>query len=77
MTAGDDRVCAFCQALNGASFTLSEMRNESFSAGGQTFRLKPPAHPQGRCRILPEIDVDPTELEPLDERLPTDITGEN
>ena len=71
-TAGDDRVCAFCQALNGSVFTISEMRNETFTLGSQTFRLRPPAHPMGRCRILPEIGIDFQDLAPLDDRLPSE-----
>jgi SPP1 gp7 family putative phage head morphogenesis protein len=69
-TAGDSRVCPVCELLDGAVFTLREMREETFSVAGQTYRLKPPAHVQGRCAILPSIGLDTSELAPLDERLP-------
>jgi len=71
-TAGDDRVCQFCQLLDGAAFTLREMREETFTVAGQTLRLKPPAHPNGRCVIKPTIGLDQSELDPLDERLPNE-----
>jgi len=70
-TAGDDRVCPICQALEGREFTIQEMRNTTFELPGVDFaiRLQPPAHPNGRCTVLPVIGGTPPES-PLDERLP-------
>jgi hypothetical protein len=65
-------VCEICQALDGRIFTLDEMRNGAFEIGGFTYRLKPPAHPQGRCTILPTVGFDRSELASFQERLPTD-----
>jgi SPP1 gp7 family putative phage head morphogenesis protein len=61
-TAGDQRVCPICQTLEGRVFTIKEVREGTFDfeAGEDiadsltgTYRLKPPAHPNGRCTILP------------------------
>lgn len=70
-TADDDRVCAICEALEGRSFTIGEMRDTDFEMDGVGFRvrLRPPAHPNGRCTIIPAVGVDPPET-PLAERLP-------
>ena len=68
--AGDDRVCPVCELLDGSVFTLREMREGTFSVAGQTYRLKPPAHPMGRCSLLPSIGFDTSELGSLSERLP-------
>ncbi len=48
LTAGDDRVCAECAALEGKIFTLDEIQNLI------------PLHPNCRCIALP-IDVDDPE----------------
>lgn len=70
-TAGDDRVCPICQAMEGREFTTQEMRDTTFEMEGIGFevRLRPPAHPNGRCAIYPVIGVDPP-TEPLEARLP-------
>lgn len=75
-TADDDRVCPICEALEGREFTIDEMRNATFELPGVSFtiRLRPPAHPNGRCVITPVIGAEPPET-PLQERLP-DETGE-
>lgn len=62
--AGDSRVCPICETLDGREFTVSEMRTGTFSfepsedepdyLAGE-YPLKPPAHPQGRCKILPSV----------------------
>jgi SPP1 gp7 family putative phage head morphogenesis protein len=62
-TAGDTRVCPICQALEGQVMTVQEMRAGTFrfDASGDnvsdalagTYRRKPPAHPNGRCTIIP------------------------
>jgi len=70
--SGDSRVCPVCELLDGSVFTLREMRDETFSVAGQTYRLKPPAHVQGRCVILPTIGLDASELAPFDERTPAE-----
>lgn len=64
-TAGDDRVCPICEALEGREFTIGEFRTGTFEfdAKGEdvpdylagTYRLKPPAHPNGRCSIYPVV----------------------
>jgi SPP1 gp7 family putative phage head morphogenesis protein len=69
-TAGDDRVCPICKAIDGIMFTTEEMREGTFELGGNTWQLKPPAHPMGRCTLLPTVGVSPEDLPPLDERLP-------
>lgn len=86
--AEDSRVCKFCNALDGVRLETSEMRGtivtvtaplsipasnpEANPVVGQTFRLKPPAHPNGRCnigiRVGGEIETS------LEERLPGGIT---
>jgi len=85
--ANDARVCKFCHALDGVRLETSEMRGtvvtvtrplsippsnpDASPVVGRTYRLKPPAHVQGRCnigiRVGGEIDT------PLDERLPSGI----
>lgn len=70
-TADDDRVCAICQAMEGREFTIAEMRETTFEMEDVDFavRLKPPAHPNGRCTIYPAVGADPPTT-PLSERLP-------
>lgn len=63
--AMDERTCPICRHLDGQEFTIDEMRNGTFRfrAEGEDvpdhlageYRLKPPAHPQGRCSILPVV----------------------
>jgi SPP1 gp7 family putative phage head morphogenesis protein len=77
--AMDDRTCALCRALNGTQFRIEEMRNNTInvvgglpdSFVGNSFRLKPPAHPRGRCNI--RIMVGGSIDTPLNERLPAGI----
>jgi SPP1 gp7 family putative phage head morphogenesis protein len=62
--ANDTRVCPICKRLDGREFTIAEMRTGTFSfdpgddepdhLGGE-YPLKPPAHPNGRCVILPKV----------------------
>lgn len=64
-TAGDNRVCAICQSLEGKEFKIREFREGTFNFGADgedvadhlagTYRLKPPSHPNGRCSILPVV----------------------
>jgi len=78
--ADDNRVCAFCEALDGTPMSTDEMRNtqanvveeigENFL--GNTFRLKPPAHVSGRCNIRVMIGADVSG--DLDSRLPDAIS---
>lgn len=70
-TADDDRVCPICKALDGRVFTIGEMRSRAFSIDGTTYNLKPPAHPNGRCVILPKLDIAATDLGGFDERAPS------
>lgn len=82
MTAKDDRVCAFCQAIDGVAMTTDEMRDNQVSVTGAltdeagfvggSFRLKPPAHPNGRCAIQVQIGTEDVDAE-LDDRLPDEI----
>lgn len=63
-SADDGRVCPICKALDGREIPLGEVRTGTFtfepsadepdSLGGE-YALKPPAHPSGRCRLLPVI----------------------
>ena len=69
-TAGDDRVCPVCKPLNGVNFTIDEMRDSTFDLDGQTWQLKPPAHPNCRCVLTPTVGLDQSDLAPLSERLP-------
>lgn len=69
-TAEDNRVCPICKPLNGVVFTTDEMRDSTFDLGGNTWQLKPPAHPQCRCALLPTVGVSQADLAPLTERLP-------
>jgi len=64
MDSSDDRVCPVCEHLDGNEYTIEEMRSGTFTfdAPGDVpdylageYRLKPPAHPNGRCSILPVI----------------------
>jgi SPP1 gp7 family putative phage head morphogenesis protein len=72
-TAEDARVCPFCRAVNGTEFRVSEMRGTTvlFARDGQTYRLKPPAHPNGRCniRVIVGGGID----RPLRDRLPASV----
>lgn len=53
-TAGDDRVCPLCRALEGRTWTIEEARSETVSVAGHSdIPVKPPAHPRCRCAILP------------------------
>lgn len=60
-TAGDSRVCAFCDRLDGLTFSVGEMRDgairwaEQPDWTPQVWRLSPPAHPNCRCALLPEV----------------------
>lgn len=51
----DTRTCPFCRRLSGAELTLEEMSTGAVEWRGQVYRLQPPAHPNGRCVILPSI----------------------
>jgi len=77
--AMDSRTCDFCRALNGTQFRLDEMDSLSVSVTGslpeafvgRTFRLKPPAHPNGRCNIRLIVGSEITDSS--DDRLPAGI----
>jgi len=79
--ANDDRVCAFCRALDGTTMSTTEMRDNTVEVIseigenflGNTFRLQPPAHPNGRCNIRVMVGTGDLE-ESLDERLPEELT---
>jgi len=69
----DTQTCPFCRRLSGETLTFREMRNTAVQFRGQVYRLKPPAHPNGRCTILPALGVDPGSLDPLEERVPGNV----
>jgi len=75
LSAKDASVCAFCRALDGVPFTLSEFQSVAVSWGGQPYRIGVPAHPNGRCSPMPEIGLSADELDPLDERIPDSAGG--
>ncbi len=70
----DTHVCAYCRKLGGINFTLEEMRSTSVQFRGQIYRLMPAAHPRGRCSVSPSIGLGPDDLDPLEERLPAEMT---
>jgi len=75
LTAKDASVCAFCRALDGIPFTLSEFQSVTVSWGGQPRRVGIPAHANGRCSPMPEIGLTADELPPLEERIPDSAGG--
>lgn len=65
--ADDDRVCPICKRLDGRDIPLGEARTGTFeiteddldddepaSLAG-VYPLRPPAHPRGRCVLLPKL----------------------
>jgi SPP1 gp7 family putative phage head morphogenesis protein len=66
---GGANICPFCRRLNGAELTLEEMATGAVEWRGQVYRLKPPAHPNGKCVILPAIGGSPP-TSPLADRVP-------
>lgn len=72
---GGTNICPFCKRLAGAELTLDEMATGAVEWRGKVYRLKPPAHPNGKCVILPSIGGEaPTSA--LSERVPgTTISG--
>lgn len=61
----DARTCPVCKSLDGNEYTIEEMRTGTFTyepSGDEPdhlageYALKPPAHPNGRCSILPVIN---------------------
>lgn len=79
--AMDSRTCPLCRALDGVRLDTDEMRvgmvdvvgelPGEMSQVGQTFRLKPPAHPNGRCNVSLRVGGEITES--LEDRLPGQI----
>jgi SPP1 gp7 family putative phage head morphogenesis protein len=65
----DDRTCSFCRRLSDAELAIDEMRSGAVEWRGQVYRLQPPAHPNGRCVILPSVGGEPP-TSPLAERVP-------
>ncbi|WP_455448301.1 phage minor head protein [Natrinema thermotolerans] len=71
----DDRTCSFCRRLSDAELAIDEMRSAAVEWHGKIYRLQPPAHPNGRCVILPSVGGEPP-TSPLAERVPgTVIAG--
>jgi SPP1 gp7 family putative phage head morphogenesis protein len=64
MDSDDDRVCPICSELDGREIPMSNIREATFtfepdddqpdSLGGE-YPVMPPAHPSGRCALLPVI----------------------
>jgi hypothetical protein len=60
----DDRVCEICERLDGREIPIGDVREATFTfepdddqpdhLAGE-YRMMPPAHPQGRCALLPII----------------------
>jgi hypothetical protein len=75
LTAKDASVCAFCRALDGIPFTLSEFQSVTVRWGSQLRRIGVPAHPSGRCSPMPEVGIGADGLPPLPERLPDSAGG--
>lgn len=72
---GGANICSFCRRLAGAELTLDEMSTGAVEWRGQVYRLKPPAHPNGKCVILPSVGGEPP-TSPLADRVPgTVISG--
>ena len=69
---GQPNTCPFCRAMNGTALTAREMATTIVQFRGDTYRLKPPAHVNGRCNI--NVWVGGNITEPLEERLPAEVT---
>lgn len=69
--AMDTRTCPFCRTINNVDLRPSEMRGQVVQFRGDVYRLKPPAHPNGRCNI--RLQVGATIDEPLVDRLPAEV----
>jgi hypothetical protein len=68
-SVGGANICSFCKRLAGAELTIEEMSTGAVRWRGQVYRLQPPAHPNGKCVILPAVGGDaPTS--PLAQRVP-------
>ncbi len=62
--SADDRVCEICERLDGREIPIGDVREETFTfepdddqpdhLAGE-YRMMPPAHPQGRCALLPIV----------------------
>jgi len=53
-TANDSRVCPICLELEGRTWTIEEARSETVDVAGHSdVPVKPPAHPNCRCAIIP------------------------
>jgi SPP1 gp7 family putative phage head morphogenesis protein len=65
LTAQDSRVCPLCEHIAGETFSMDEMRSETFtyeagedepsSLSGE-YRIQPPIHPQCRCSVIPIVN---------------------
>jgi len=66
---GGANICDFCKRLAGAALTIEEMRTGAVEWRGQVYRLKPAAHPNGKCVILPVVGASPP-TSPLATRVP-------
>lgn len=66
---GGANVCPFCRRLAGADLTMDEMATGAVEWRGQVYRLKPPAHPNGKCVIMPSVGGEPP-TSPLADRVP-------
>ena len=55
LTAGDERVCPICDALEGQTMTVEEARSGEMTHDGTTHRAHPPFHARCRCALLPVV----------------------
>jgi len=68
-----ENTCDFCRRLNGTPLTAEELASGIVRFRGDIYRLGPPSHVLGRCNV--KIMVGPDRIdEPLEERLPAEVT---
>lgn len=56
LATNDSRTCPVCRSIDGKEYPIDEFRTGTFEFEGQEYRLKPPAHPRGRCAVAPVVN---------------------